>query len=37
MNELEKDLALPRAVPYNSEPSHDLPQNIMNCKSIQSE
>ena len=37
MNELEKELALPLVVPYNSEPSHDLPEGIMNCECIKSE
>ena len=31
LNELEKELALPLADPNNSEPSHDLPEDIMNC------
>ena len=37
MIDLEKELALPLAVPYKSEPSHDLPERIMNCESIKSE
>ena len=35
--DLEKELALPLAVPYNSEPFYDLPEYIMNCESIKSE
>ena len=37
MNELEKELALPLDDTYNSEPFHDLPEDIMNCESIKRE
>ena len=36
MNELGKELALPLVDPYNSEPFHDWPEDIMNCQSIKS-
>ena len=37
VNEFDKELALPLPDPYNNEPSHDLPELIMNCESIKRE